>query len=300
MAVNNKKINNSDNIEQENFVLGDVENDLKNIKGLKNIRREDFKRPEVFKELNELSSFFINNPNLLDFLQGSVAREEELIASKKEVPENLKKLNKIISNLENELGLDKQDILAAYKSHDEKISLEAKSEVLKLKKTIKIGNKEFPLATLIRIPAYLAGTVAVSLTTAGVAGVAGVALFRNLEKYISDKKDKKNIEIKAKEIRKKLDEKKLTSIISSSLFIRKLEKEENISSEDFLINKTEEERNKIISDFVDIKYSQVDSDIKNQIVRKFRYQFEIEKFQIEKEDNSILSLRERWKKYIVF
>lgn len=286
MVASNKKINNSDNFEQENFVLGEIENDLKSIKGLESIKRENFKKPEVFKDLSELSSFFINNPNLLDFLQESVAKEEELIASKKEVPGNLKKLNKVISNLENKLGLDKQDILVAYKAYDEMISLEAKSEVFKSKKTIKIGNKEFPLATLIRIPAYLAGTAVVSLTTAGIAGIAGVALFRNLEKYISDKKDKKNIEIKSKEIRRNLDKKKLTNTISSSLFVRKLEKAENSSSEDFLINKTEEERNKIISDFVEIKYPQVDQEIKDQIIRKYKYQLEIEKTQIDKEKNS--------------
>jgi len=288
MAVNNKKINNSDNIEQENFVLGDVEGDLKSIKGVEKIKREDFKKPEVFKDLNKLSSFFINNPNLLDFLKDSAEQEDKLKESGKDIPDNLKTLNKIINNLENRLGLDKQEILSVFKSYDEKILLDAKTEVLKSKKTIKIGNKDFPLATLIRIPAYLAGTAAVSLTTAGIAGVAGVALFRNLEKYISDKKDKKNIESKAKEIRKKLDEKKLTKTISSSLFIRKLEKGESDSKKDFLIDKTEEERNRIIEDFVEIKYPQVDLKIKEQIISKYKYQLDIEKSQIEKEKNSSL------------
>ena len=196
MAVNNKKINNSDNIEQENFVLGDVEGDLKSIKGVEKIKREDFKKPEVFKDLNKLSSFFINNPNLLDFLKDSAEQEDKLKESGKDIPDNLKTLNKIINNLENRLGLDKQEILSVFKSYDEKILLDAKTEVLKSKKTIKIGNKDFPLATLIRIPAYLAGTAAVSLTTAGIAGVAGVALFRNLEKYISDKKIKKILKVR--------------------------------------------------------------------------------------------------------
>ncbi|HOZ53088.1 MAG TPA: hypothetical protein PK142_00215 [bacterium] len=286
MAVNKKNNNSDNNIEQQNFVLEEFEDDLKSIKGLESIKRESFKKPEVFKDLSELSSFFINNPNLLDFLQESVAREEELIASNKDVPENLKKLNKIINNLENKLGLDKYEILAAFEAYNDKISLEAKSEVLKSKKTIKIGNKNIPIATLIRIPAYLAGTVAVSLTTAGVAGVAGVALFRNLEKYISDRKDKKNIETKSKEIRKKLDEKKLANNIASSLYVRKLEKEEKISSENFLINKTEEERNKIISDFVEIKYPQLESEIKDQVIRKYKYQLDIEKSQIKKEEAS--------------
>jgi hypothetical protein len=291
MAVNNKKNNNnSDNLKQENFVLEKTEKDLRAIKGLESIKKEKFKSPEVLKSLNELSSFFINNPNLLDFLQKNIAQEEEIrsagfIPYDEDLPENLKTLKKIISNLENKLGLDKQDILSVFEAYDEKILLEAKTEVLKSKKIIKIGKKEIPLATLIRIPAYLAGTAAVSLTTAGIAGVAGVALFRNLEKYISDKKDKKNIELKSKGIRSSLDKESLSKNISASLFIKKMEKEENNFKEDFLMNKTEEERVKIITNFVDIKYSTLDPEIKSKIIKKYKAQLEIEKIQTKNEEN---------------
>ena len=141
-----------------------------------------------------------------------------------------------------------------------------------------ISGAKFTLKTQ---PRQIAGVAGV----AGIAGVAGVALFRNLEKYISDKKDKKNIELKSKGIRSSLDKESLSKNISASLFIKKMEKEENNFKEDFLMNKTEEERVKIITNFVDIKYSTLDPEIKSKIIKKYKAQLEIEKIQTKNEEN---------------
>ena len=275
----------------ENRVLGNIVKDVKELKGT-DIREKDIRSKDSFSHIKLFSEYIIKNPGIDIFPTEDKDKKDK-------DKEGISNIEKMLAEVQKDLGLDRDDLRDIFKAQEDRILLQAKTEVLSEKKGIKIGKKRIP-RSLIKVSAYLAGTALISLSSAGLGAMAGLAVFRSLEKYISDKKDEKKIKDRADSIKKSLNKKDLENALVSSIFIKQIEKQEKSFNEEFFIDKDDKKQYSYISEYIFNKYPGLDSETRESLIKKYKFQLEMERDLSEREEELAQRSTGRFNKFKKF